>query len=134
MAKYVYPAIFTKEENGLYSINFPDIQGCYTSGQNLEDGHEMASDVLPMVLCRLEDENNEVPAPSDPKSIQVDDASFVSLVACDTVSYRVQEDTRAVRRNITLPAWLDAAVSKTGLNVSGFVQRALINELHLDSR
>ena len=132
MAKYVYPAVFTAEEKGLYSINFPDLPHCYTCGQNLTHGYEMAEDVLAMVICELEDEKQPLPIPSDPKSISSGSDSFVSLVVCDTIAYRVQEDTRAVRRNITLPAWLDNAVSKSGLNVSGFVQKALIQELHLD--
>ena len=44
MAKYIYPAIFTPEKDGGYSINFPDLEGCYTYGDDLADGMEMAKD------------------------------------------------------------------------------------------
>ena len=54
MAKYVYPAIFTKEENGCYSIVFPDLEGCYTTGDSLVDGIYMAEDVLAFTLYSLE--------------------------------------------------------------------------------
>ena len=54
MAKYVYPAIFTPEEDGSYSIVFPDLEGCYTCGDNLEDGIEMAEDALALVLYGYE--------------------------------------------------------------------------------
>ena len=54
MAKYAYPAIFTPEEDGSYSINFPDLEGCYTCGDSLEDGIEMAADALPLVLYGYE--------------------------------------------------------------------------------
>ncbi|MBP3804381.1 MAG: type II toxin-antitoxin system HicB family antitoxin, partial [Oribacterium sp.] len=50
MARYVYPAIFTKEENGLYSVDFPDIKGCVTCGDDLADALYMAQDVLAFTL------------------------------------------------------------------------------------
>ena len=53
MAKYVYPAIFTPEEDGKYSINFPDIDGCYTCGDDLADGMNMAQDALKQQLHLL---------------------------------------------------------------------------------
>jgi len=50
MAKYAYPAIFIPEEDGSYSINFPDLEGCFNCGNTLEDGLEMARDALALVL------------------------------------------------------------------------------------
>jgi len=50
MAKYAYPAIFTQEDNGMYSIKFPDFEACFTQGDNLQDGLEMANDVLCLTL------------------------------------------------------------------------------------
>ena len=56
MAKYVYPAIFTKEKNHVYSVDFPDVENCYTCGDSLVNAMEMASDVLAMMLCFRENE------------------------------------------------------------------------------
>ena len=50
MAKYVYPAVFTQEAEGGYSINFPDLPNCFTSAPTLEEGLEMAADVLCLTL------------------------------------------------------------------------------------
>ena len=50
--KYVYPAVFEKEDGG-YSISFPDLESCYTSAETLEEGIEMANDVLCMVLYHM---------------------------------------------------------------------------------
>ena len=50
MAKHAYPAIFKPEEDGTYSIDFPDLEGCYTCGDSIEDGLEMAEDALALVL------------------------------------------------------------------------------------
>ena len=50
MTRYEFPAIFTKEDNGHYSVDFPDVEGCYTCGDSLDDACVMAHDVLKMVL------------------------------------------------------------------------------------
>ena len=54
MSKYSYPAIFTPEENGMYSVHFPDVQGCYTCGDNLINAIEMAQDALALMLSTYE--------------------------------------------------------------------------------
>ena len=55
MAKYAYPAVFTPEENGLYSVNFPDVPSCYTDGEGIADALEMANDVLCLRLYDIEE-------------------------------------------------------------------------------
>lgn len=84
MAKYAYPAVFTLEQDGCYSINFPDLEGCYTCGDSLEDGIEMAADALALVLYGYEKDAKEIPAPSAPASISLNDNEFVNFIACDT--------------------------------------------------
>lgn len=54
MAKYAYPAIFTPENDGGFSIRFPDLEGCYTYGDNMADGLIMAEDTLALVLYGYE--------------------------------------------------------------------------------
>ena len=61
MAKYAYPAIFTPEDDGSFSINFPDLEGCYTCGDSLEDGIEMAEDALALVLYGYEKDGRKNP-------------------------------------------------------------------------
>jgi predicted RNase H-like HicB family nuclease len=88
MAKYAYPAIFVKEDSGLYAINFPDLQGCYTSGENLIDAFEMATDVLAFKLRDMENDGEIIPPPSELS--EVDAASgFVNYVFCDTEGYEI---------------------------------------------
>ncbi|MBO4948771.1 MAG: type II toxin-antitoxin system HicB family antitoxin, partial [Peptococcaceae bacterium] len=62
MKKYSYPAVFTPEENGAYSISFPDFESCYTCGDSLADGIMMAEDVLAFTLYDYEKENRPVPS------------------------------------------------------------------------
>lgn len=88
MAKYVYPAIFTPEEEGGYFINFPDLEGCYTCGNDLTDGMEMAEDVLSLVLYDYEEEGKEIPIPSQLSAFTTENGSFVTYVACNTLEYQ----------------------------------------------
>ena len=66
MAKYAYPAIFTPEDGGGFSIDFPDLEGCHTCGDSLEDGIEMAEDALALVLYGYETGDREIPSPLFP--------------------------------------------------------------------
>lgn len=96
MAKYAYPAIFTSEEDGGYSINFPDLEGCYTCGDDLADGMEMAKDALALVLYGYETEGRAIPTPSQLSAFSTQDVSFVNYVACDTSIYRKMYNNKAI--------------------------------------
>lgn len=95
MAKYVYPAIFTPEDDGSYSIVFPDLEGCYTCGDNLEDSIEMAEDALALVLYGYEKDGREIPAPSARSAFSVSGNDFVNFIACDTMKYRKMYNNKA---------------------------------------
>ena len=69
--KYVFPAVFTPEKDGGYSILFPDLEGCFTCGDDLIDGMQMAEDVLALVLYSYEKEDREIPIPSKREDIKL---------------------------------------------------------------
>ncbi len=130
MAKYVYPAIFTPEPEG-YSINFPDLESCYTSAPTLEEGMEMAADVLCLTLYGLEEAGKTIPAASDLRDVKTAGEEFVSLVRCDTIEYRRFYDNRAVKKTLTIPAWLNTMAERNGVNFSMVLQTALKHELNI---
>lgn len=84
--KYVYPAVFTPEDNGQFSVNFPDLESCYTCGDNLGDALYMAEDVLAVILVSYEDRGAPIPEPS--KSLPLEAREFQNFIACDTELYR----------------------------------------------
>lgn len=129
MAKYAYPAIFTPEENGCFSINFPDLEGCYTCGDSLEDGIEMAEDVLALILYGYEKENRDIPAPSAPDSFSLSGNEFINFIACDTMEYRKMYNSKAIKKTLTIPEWLNEAASAMGLNFSQVLQEALLAKI-----
>lgn len=131
MAKYVFPAVFTQEESGLYAVDFPDLKGCYTSGETLADAVEMAEDALCLMLYDMEEDGAEIPQPSPISGIQKDTESIVSLVACDTLEYRKFYDKKAVKKTLTIPNWLNVMAERENVNFSAILQEALIEKLHL---
>jgi predicted RNase H-like HicB family nuclease len=131
MAKYVYPAVFVKEDEGGYSVFFPDIESCYTCGDNMAHAIEMAEDVLCLMLCDMEDDGKEIPPPSDCKKIQTDENSLVSLVRCDTIEYRKFYDKKAVKKTLTIPSWINKMAERNDINFSGVLQEALMQKLKI---
>lgn len=130
MAKYAYPAVFTREENGQYSVVFHDLEGCYTCGDSLEEALEMAEDVLALVLYGYESDAREIPAPgSTPASLYEND--FLNYVKCDTLEYRKMYNNKAVKKTLTIPEWLNESATALGINFSQVLQEALIQKLHV---
>lgn len=116
--KAVYPVIFTKTGDGkdTYLVEIPDIKGM-TEGYGLADAIEMARDYIAGYCCEINDD--ELPVPSESGRINVSDGmfakegeSFVSLVDSDLDSYRRKMEKRAVRRNVSIPRWLDKEAKK----------------------
>ncbi len=133
MANYIYPAIFTKEENGAYSIIFPDIKGCITSGENLKEGYHMANDALCLMLYELEEESGDIPEPSDPVSLVLPENSFITLISCDTMIYRQHFKSKAVKKTLTIPEWLNDIAERKNVNYSQILQNALKQYLQIDT-
>ena len=130
--KYVYPAVFTPEDNGMYSVNFPDLEGCYTCGDSLEDGIEMAEDALALVLYGYEKEDKAIPVPSERSKIKVTGKEFVNYIACDTLVYRKMYNNKSVKKTLSIPEWLNEAANKAGINFSQVLQEALIKKIEAD--
>ncbi len=128
--KYAYPAIFTPDNTG-YSIRFPDVGGCYTSADTLVEGLEMASDALCLMLYDMEENGEAIPAASSVKDVEAQEREIVTLVACDTVEYRKFHENRAVKKTLTIPAWLNTMAERAGVNFSMTLQTALKQELNI---
>lgn len=129
--RYVYPAVFTAEEKGMYSVNFPDIEGCFTCGDDLQDALEMAGDALALMLYGYEKDGKEVPKPSDPKAIPIKDNEFVNYVATDTMYYQKKFNSKAVRKTLTIPNWLNDLATAANINFSQTLQEALQKKLSI---
>ena len=123
--KLVYPAIFTPfDEGNGFTVEVPDLPGCVTEGDNLVDAIEMGTDAASgWILGEIED-GNSFPAAS--MALEAPAGSFVNLLVLDMDSYAEQYGSKAVRRNITVPAWLDTYAQKNHLSLSKVVQDSLL--------
>lgn len=124
--KLVYPAIFTPFEDGKgYTVEFPDLPGCVTEGDSLCDAIYMAVDAASgWVLTELED-GGKVPKASDISSVDVPDGSFPSLIALDMDEYISKYGKKAVKKTLTIPAWMDTYATKHKISCSEVLQDAL---------
>ena len=107
--KYAYPAIFTPEEDGGYSVRFPDLEGCFTCGDTMADAIFMAEDALALVLYGYEHDNRTIPVPSPATTISLENNEFINTVACDTLEYRKRFHSKSVKKTLTIPEWLNEA-------------------------
>ena len=130
MAKYLYPAVFTPEDAG-YSVNFPDLKNCFTSGATLEEAMDMANDVLCLTLYDLEQAGAPIPAASAVNAVPHTSSEFVSLVGCDTIAYRKLFDNKAVKKTLSIPSWLNDMAERADINFSGTLQEALKAKLNI---
>ena len=125
--KYIYPAIFTEEKDGVL-VDFPDLPNCYTDGANLEEAFENAEDALALALWHLEEECADIPVPSAPATLTVPKSASVALVRADTLPVRQMNDMRTVRKNVTLPSWMDTLARERNINFSKLLQNAIRKE------
>ena len=130
--KTAYPVVFTRFENG-YLASAPDFP-LDTHGADLADAIFMARDAIGIMGISFQDDGIPLPQPSNPETVERNPGDIVSMVDIDFDTYRRQIEIRSVRRNISLPCWLNEAADKAGLNVSAIVQAALKRELQITDR
>lgn len=130
MAKYVYPAIFhPNEDDGSYTITFPDLPGCITEGKDMANALYMAQDALEIWLTDSEDHKEPVPAPNPPP--QVEAPEFVNFIRADTTAWRKKYDSKAVKKTLSIPNWLNTMAEDAGVNFSQILQDALKERLNI---
>ena len=133
--KLIYPAIFSPlEEMPGYCVTFPDLPGCVTQGSNLEEAITMAADAASgWVLDEWED-GNPTPESSRLSDIITENAEdFVNLIVLDMDSYAEKYGQKAIRKNCTIPAWLNTMSEREEINFSAVLQEALKERLGIDN-
>ena len=137
--KAIYPVIFTekKDKKDTVLVNVPDLD-VQTEGYGMVDAINMARDLIALQCVYLEDKGEAIPSPSKANDIDVSRGMFfnsgentVSLMDVDTTVYRKKMDNKSVRRNVTLPNWLNQEAELAKINVSKVLQKALMETLGL---
>lgn len=121
----VYPAIFHDE--GTYWVEFPDLEGCVSDGDTLEEAMANAQEAMGLYLAAILEDEQPLPQARDIKEIRSDDV--VSYVSVDVNAYR--RSTRAVRKTLSIPEWLAIEAEKRNLSLSKVLQEGLKSQLGL---
>lgn len=131
--KLVYPAVFSPlEETDGYCVTFPDLPGAVTEGNDLANSIEMAVDCASgWVLDEIED-GNPIPKATPINEIQLENKDdFVNLVVLDMDTYAEKYGNKAIRKNCTIPAWLNTISERADINFSAVLQEALKAKLNI---
>ena len=134
--KLIYPAIFKPftDQSGGYVVEFPDLPGCVTEGKNLEQAIEMGIDAASgWILGELED-GELIPKASDYTEIAAEDGCMVNMLLLDIDSYEEKYGEKAVRKNLTIPAWLNTFAEKNNINFSKLLQDTLFSMAQAKSK
>lgn len=125
MAEYVYPAIFHPNEDGSYTITYPDLPGCISEGKSLGNAIYMAQSALTQWIEYLADKKQPIPLASDFDSVEITQGEFINLIRVDI------KDSHAVKRTVSIPKWMDDKVIESGLSLSRVLQDALKEKLNI---
>jgi len=138
--KVVYPVCFYEEEEGGYSVHVPDLSraldtNAWTCGDTLEDALYMAEDLIAgLVLTEIE-EGRKIPTPSKIEDIELDTdeegvvSKFKNYIVVDVTEYAEKWNSKAVRKNLTIPQWLNTKAEEMNLNFSKVLQEALMQQI-----
>lgn len=128
MNKLFYPAIFHREEG--FWVSFPDFPECFTEGDNMELAYEMAVEALGLAITSRKAEGTVLPKPSQPDEIVVEDGTLV-VVEFDMLEYCKKHNSRAVKKTLSIPEWLNEEANAMGVNFSQVLQEALMMKLKM---
>ena len=131
LMKYIYTATFEPNKDGTkFYCRVPDLPGCITTGDSVDNAIEMITDAASGWLVVAEDEGNAIPSATPQRDLAIPDNAFCTLIRIDTLAYRAATDTRADRKNVSLPAWMAALAEKRGVNCSQVLQDGLMQLLN----
>jgi predicted RNase H-like HicB family nuclease len=131
--KKAYPIILSQGEKFIV-VYIPDFE-VNTQGENIAEAIEMARDAIGVVGIDMEDDSISLPEPTEISKIKTNSkADIVTLVDVDFSEYRKKNDLRAVKKNCTIPSWLNFEAEKAGVNFSAILTAALKKELKIQSR
>lgn len=108
-----------------YWVEFPYLEDCHACGSSINQTMEAAQEVLSSYLLTVLEQQKEIASPSDISAIHTDNG-FSSLVSCDINQYK---DTRAVKKTLTIPSWLNDRAISMGINFSQVLQEALLSKI-----
>lgn len=122
-----YPAIIHDDEDG-YWIEFPDLPGCNSDGESIAELMANASEALGAYVAYLMDDGQSVPEASKLETVTVEEGEK-TYVYTDLNKYR--RDTKAVKKMVSIPAWLAKEAEQRNYSLSKILQEALLEKMNM---
>ena len=130
MEKLFYPALFHEAEEGGFWVSFPDLPECLTEGDDMQQAYEMAVDALGISLASRKEDGEIIPKPTEVNKIDAEDGILV-VVEFDMMEYQKKHNSRAVKKTLSIPEWLNEEAVARGVNFSQVLQEALMLKLNI---
>jgi predicted RNase H-like HicB family nuclease len=122
-------AVFTPVPEGGYEVRFPDLPGCFSQGDSLEEAMTMAKDALELHLWGMENDNDPIPPATLPENIELKKGCFTVPVSVYMPPVREEMDNKTIKKTLTIPAWLNRVSEEADINFSQTLQKALKQQL-----
>lgn len=122
---YTFKAIFALEPNGMFSVRFPLLDGCYTQGDSFDEARAMAGDAMSLHLYGMEQDGEEIPASDIGSMYPLEENEMIVPITAWMTPFRDAMENRAVKKTLTIPAWLNDVAESRGVNYSQILQAAL---------
>ncbi|HBC95495.1 MAG TPA: pilus assembly protein HicB [Clostridium sp.] len=129
---YTYPAIITQYKNNI-GITFPDLPGCVSDANSMEEAVKNAREALALHLFGMEEDGFEIPKPSPINKLKLEENDIPLLVDVYMPLYREAIQNTSVRTTVTMPQWLKTLAEKNNINFSQVIQTALKEKLNINS-
>lgn len=130
MEKLFYPAIFHEAEEGGFWVSFPDLPECLTEGDDMQQAYEMAVDALRLSLTSRKAEGEPIPKPTEINKVDAEDG-ILAVVEFDMMEYQKKHNSRAIKKTLSIPEWLNEEAVARGVNFSQVLQEALMLKLNI---
>ena len=121
--EHVYPAIFHRNKDDSFTITYPDLPCCISEGKNLGNAMYMAQSALAQWIGYLADKKQTIPNASPVEKVKTSKNDFVNLICAEV------RDTKAIKRTVSIPKWMDDKAIQSGLSLSRVLQDALSERL-----
>ena len=129
MHKLFYPAIFHIAEDGGFWVTFPDFPECMTQGDNMQEAYEMAVDALGLTLSDYEKSHTTIPTASTLDQIATRPNEYCVIIEFDMLAYKKRTNSKAIKKTLSIPAWLNEEAIALGINFSQVLQEALLQKI-----
>ena len=132
--RYDFPALLHYTRDGRIGITFPDLPGCVSQARSDEEAVSMATEALELHLYGMEQTETPIPKPSRLSDVPTEPDERTILVTAIMPLVREDMETKAVKKTLTIPAWLNRAAEAAHVNFSALLQRSLREHLGIQDR